>query len=127
MSLLGESLAGILVDACGWVAVVDARINIDLALESQVGPVELKVTEAVIGELERLSERESRPMLLDLLSERAEIVSGQGGHTDDELFHLSTTQGWPVLTVDKTLKIRLHNANASVIEVHDTNALRLIE
>ena len=64
----GESLAGILVDACGWVAVVDARINIDLALESQVGPVELKVTEAVMGELERLSERDARPMLLDLLS-----------------------------------------------------------
>ena len=127
MSLRGESLAGILVDACGWVAVVDARINIDLALETQVGPVELKVTEAVMGELERLSEREAKPMLLDLLSERAEIVSGQGEHTDDELLHLSTTQGWPVLTVDKSLKARLHNANASVIEVHGTNALRLIE
>ena len=127
MSLRGESLAGILVDACGWVAVVDARINIDLALESQVGPVELKVTEAVMGELERLSEREARPMLLDLLSERAEIVSGDGEHTDDELLHLSTTHGWPVLTVDKSLKARLHNANASVIEVHGTNALRLIE
>ncbi len=127
MSLRGESLAGILVDACGWVAVVDARINIDLALESQVGPVELKVTEAVMGELERLSERDARPMLLDLLSERAEIVSGKGEHTDDELFHLSTTQGWPVLTVDKSLKARLHNANAPVIEVHGTNALRLIE
>ena len=127
MSLRGEILAGILVDACGWVAVVDARINIDLALETQVGPVELKVTEAVMGELERLSEREAKPMLLDLLSERAEIVSGQGEHTDDELLHLSITQGWPVLTVDKSLKARLHNANASVIEVHGTNALRLIE
>ena len=127
MSLRGESLTGILVDACGWVAIVDARINIDLALESQVGPVEIKVTEAVMAELERLAERESRPMLLDLLSGRAEIVSGDGEHTDDELFNLSTTQGWRVLTVDKALKARLHNANASVIEVHGTNALRLIE
>ncbi|MEE2747127.1 MAG: hypothetical protein VX473_01485 [Candidatus Thermoplasmatota archaeon] len=120
-------MTGILVDACGWVAIVDARINIDLALESQVGPVELKVTEAVMGELERLAKRESRTMLLDLLGERAEIVSGDGKHTDDELINLSTSQGWPVLTVDKALKARLHNANASVIEVHGKNALRLIQ
>ena len=116
-----------LVDACGWIAVVDARINIDLALESQVGPVELKITESVLSELDRLSKRESRPMLLDLLRERAEVVSGEGEHTDDELLNLSDTHGWPVLTVDRALKARLHNANASVIEIHGTNALRLIE
>ncbi len=116
-----------LVDACGWVAVVDARINIDLALESQVGPVEIKVTEAVLGELNRLAKRESRTILLDLLEGRAEIVSGEGEHTDDELLNLAVTKGWPVLTVDKALKARLHKENASVIEVHGSNALRLIE
>ncbi|MDE0707543.1 MAG: hypothetical protein OSB33_01200 [Candidatus Poseidoniales archaeon] len=116
-----------LVDACGWVAVVDARINIDLALETQVGPVELKITDAVLSELARLAERESRALLLDLLQERAEIVSGEGDHTDDELLNLSITQNWPVLTVDKMLKARLHEANASVIEVHGSKGLRLIE
>ncbi len=123
----GERLAGVLVDACGWVAVVDARINIDLALESQVGPVELKVTESVLSELEQLAERESRNLLLDLLVERSEVVSGEGDHTDDELLNLATNEGWPVLTVDRTLKARLHDANASVIEVHGSKALRLIE
>ena len=116
-----------LVDACGWVAVVDAQINIDLALETQVGPVELKITDAVLRELARLAERESRALLLDLLQGRAEIVSGEGDHTDDELLNLSITQNWPVLTVDKMLKARLHEANASVIEVHGSKALRLIE
>jgi rRNA-processing protein FCF1 len=120
-------VAGVLVDACGWVAVVDARINIDLALETQVGPVELKITEAVLTELEQLVERESRALLLDLLLERAEIVSGEGEHTDDELLDLATTRDWPVLTVDKALKARLHEANASIIEVHGSKALRLIE
>ena len=120
-------MAGVLVDACGWVAVVDARINIDLALESQVGPVELKVTESVLAELELLSERESRNLLLDLLVERSEVVSGEGNHTDDELLNLAMNEGWPVLTVDRTLKARLHDANASVIEVHGSKALRLIE
>ena len=120
-------MTGVLVDACGWVAVVDARINIDLALESQVGPVEIKVTESVLAELEQLVERESRVLLLDLLLERSEVVSGEGQHTDDELIHLAATEGWPVLTVDRTLKARLHEANASVIEVHGSKALRLIE
>ncbi len=123
----GETLTGVLVDACGWVAVVDARINIDLELESQIGPVELKVTEAVVEELSRLAERESRPLLLELLHDRAEVVSGEGEHTDDELLNLATTNGWPVLTVDRALKARLHGDNASVIEVHGHKTLRLIE
>ena len=123
----GETLAGVLVDACGGVAVVDARINFDLELESQIGRVELKVTEAVVEELSRLAERESRPLLLELLHDRAEVVSGEGEHTDNELLNLATTNGWPVLTVDRALKARLHGANASVIEVHGAKTLRLIE
>ena len=126
-SLRGEALTGVLVDACGWVAVVDARINIDLELESQIGPVELKVTEAVLDELNHLAEREAQPLLLELLHDRGEIVTGEGEHTDDELLNLATTNGWPVLTVDRALKARLHEANASVIEVHGSKTLRLIE
>ena len=116
-----------LVDACGWVAVVEARINIDLELEPQIGPVEIKVTDLVLEELNRLAERESRVLLLELLEDRAEVVAGEGEHTDDELLNLATTNGWPVLTVDRALKTRLHQANASVIEVHGSKTLRLIE
>ncbi|HIF04852.1 MAG TPA: hypothetical protein EYQ80_05535 [Candidatus Poseidoniales archaeon] len=120
-------MSGVLVDACGWIAVVDARINIDLALEQEVGPVELKVTAAVFGELDRVANRENRNLLLDLLRSRAEIVNGSGGHTDDELIELSVAQDWPVLTVDRRLKARLHAANASVIEVMSSRNLRLID
>ena len=122
-----KTVAGVLVDACGWVAVVDARINIDLELETQIGPVDLKVTELVLEELNRLAEHGSQSLLLDLLQDRAELVAGEGEHTDDELLNLATTNGWPVLTVDKALKARLHEANASVIEVHGYKTLRLIE
>ena len=122
-----KTVAGVLVDACGWVAVVDARINIDLELETQIGPVDLKVTDLVLEELNRLAEHESQPLLLELLQDRAEVVAGEGEHTDDELLNLATTNGWPVLTVDKALKARLHEANASVIEVHGYKTLRLIE
>jgi rRNA-processing protein FCF1 len=120
-------VTSILIDACGWVAVVEARINIDLALEQQLGPIEIKITQSVMDEIEHLAAQESRNLLLGLLGERAELVSGEGEHTDDELLYLATNHHWPVLTVDKNLKNRLHNANASVIEVHGSKVLRYIE
>ena len=123
----GEPVTSILIDACGWVAVVEARINIDLALEQQLGPIEIKITQSVMDEIEHLAAQESRNLLLGLLGERAELVSGEGEHTDDELLYLTTNHHWPVLTVDKNLKNRLHNANASVIEVHGSKVLRYIE
>ncbi|GIS43064.1 MAG: hypothetical protein Ct9H90mP16_01340 [Candidatus Poseidoniales archaeon] len=122
-----KPVIGVLIDTCGWVAVVEARINIDLALQQQLGPIEIKVTQSVMNELERLAEQESRNLLLSILTERAELVSGEGEHTDDELLNLATNHHWPVLTVDKDLKNRLYNANASVIEVHGSKALRYIE
>jgi len=120
-------VSGILIDTCGWVAVIDARINIDLALEKQLGLIEIKVTQSVMNELKYLEEQNSRNLLLTLLYERAELVSGKGEHTDDEILNLAVNNQWPVLTVDKNLKNRLHNANVSVIEVHGSKALRLIE
>ena len=125
--LQGEPVTGILVDTCGWVAVVEARINVDLALEQQLGPVELKITQSVINELEHLAMQDSRNLLLSLLYERCEVVSGEGEHTDDELLSLAISHNWPVLTVDKELKNRLHNANGSIIEVHGSKVLRYIE
>tara|TARA_B100000214_G_C23971750_1_gene630516 strand:+ start:3135 stop:3506 length:372 start_codon:yes stop_codon:yes gene_type:complete len=122
-----KPVIGVLIDTCGWVAVVEARINIDLALEQQLGPIEIKITRSVMNELERLAEQESRNLLLGILDERAELVSGEGEHTDDELLNLAIKHHWPVLTVDKDLKNRLYNANASVIEVHGAKALRYIE
>ena len=125
--LQGEPVTGILVDTCGWVAVVDSRINVDLALEQQLGPIELKITQSVINELEHLAMQDSRNLLLSLLYERCEVVSGEGEHTDDELLSLAISHNWPVLTVDKELKNRLHNANGSIIEVHGSKVLRYIE
>ena len=125
--LQGEPVTGILVDTCGWGAVVEARINVDLALEQQLGPVELKITQSVINELEHLAMQDSRNLLLSLLYERCDVVSGEGEHTDDELLSLAISHNWPVLTVDKELKNRLHNANGSIIEVHGSKVLRYIE
>ena len=47
--------------------------------------------------------------------------------TTDALLSLAIANKTPVLTVDKTLKRRLHEANASVIEVLASRTLRFIE
>jgi len=64
----------VLIDACGWVAVIDGGIHIDHALADQVGPVELAITPAGRAELERLQGERSATLLLDLLDSRAEVV-----------------------------------------------------
>jgi rRNA-processing protein FCF1 len=122
-------LTGIIIDTCGWVAIVDARINIDLSLESQIGPVEIKITNSILNELKILENQNGSGLLLELLEERAEIINSERDytHTDDEILELAISQSLPVLTVDKTLKSRLHAANAAVIEVTSSKGLRLIE
>ena len=45
----------ILVDACGWVAVIEAGINIDLALLECCGYKDLAIVSNVISELKSLN------------------------------------------------------------------------
>ena len=80
-------MTGIIIDTCGWVAIVDARINIDLSLESQIGPVEIKITNSILNELKILENQNGSGLLLELLEERAEIINSERDytHTDDEI------------------------------------------
>ncbi len=48
-------------------------------------------------------------------------------HPDDELLFLSKNNNWPVLTVDKKLKQRLHEINCKVIHVVNGKRIELIE
>jgi len=118
----------VLIDACGWVAVVDGGIHIDHALAEQVGPVELAITAAGRAELERLQGERSATLLLDLLDSRAEVVLAPEGvrHTDDQLIRLAAQLQCPVLTVDRELKRRLIAEGSQIIEVVGGSALRLV-
>ena len=118
----------VLIDACGWVAVVDGGIHIDHALAEQVGPVELAITAAARAELERLQGERSATLLLDLLDSRAEVVQAPEGvrHTDDQLIRLAAQLQCPVLTVDRELKRRLIAEGSQIIEVVGGSALRLV-
>ena len=48
-------MVGVLVDACGWVSLVDAGLNLDISLNETIGEAELKVTDSVRRELDSLA------------------------------------------------------------------------
>ena len=121
-----DSMVGVLVDACGWVSLVDAGLNLDISLNNAIGEAELKITDSVRRELDSLAGRRGG-LLLDLLYSRAEFVKSEEGHTDTNLIQMSIRTGWPVLTVDRGLKRKLVEKGCSFIEVTSGPSLRLVE
>ena len=119
-------MVSVLVDACGWVSLIDAGLNLDISLNEVVGEADLKITAGVRKELDSLSKTRSG-LLLDLLYSRSEVVDSEGGHTDDALLALATQNRWPVLTVDRVLKKRLVEGGCSYIEVTSGPSLRMVE
>ena len=119
-------MVGVLVDACGWVAMMDAGLNLDEAMKNVVGKADLLVLDSVQNELELLSQRK-KGLLLELLVNRSERVPDIEGmsHPDEMLVQMSTANGWPVLTVDRQLKERLIGSGGSYIEVTSGRSLRL--
>ena len=120
-----DPMVGVLVDACGWVSLVDAGLNLDISLNETIGEAELKITDSVRMELDSLAGSRGG-LLLDLLYSRAEIVKSDVGHTDTNLVEISIETGWPVLTVDRGLKRKLVERGCSFIEVTSGPSLRLV-
>ena len=121
-----DSMVGVLVDACGWVSLVDAGLNLDISLNETIGEAELKGTDSVRKELDSLAGIRGG-LLLDLLYSRADFVKSEEGHTDTNLLEISIEMGWPVLTVDRGLKRKLMERGCSFIEVTSGPSLRLVE
>ena len=121
-----DTMVSVLVDACGWVSLIDAGLNLDISLNEVVGKAELKITAGVRDELESLSKTRGG-LLLDLLYSRSEVIDSESGHTDDALLAIASENRWPVLTVDRMLKKRLVEGGCSYIEVTSGPSLRMIE
>ncbi len=120
----------IIVDSCGWVAVIDSKINFELELERMFGTFELILLDSVGKELQRIDLARSRrkSLLLDMLKNKSTSVSNNlNSHTDDYIFDLASEGSYSVLTIDKLLKKRLYKHGIAVIEVAKNNHLRLIE
>ena len=120
----------IIVDSCGWVAIIDSNINFELELERMFGNYELILIDSVLIELESLEIARPRrkSLLLDLLKQKSVTMNSfEKSHTDDYIFELSKQHSYAVLTIDKALKKRLYQSGCSVIEVAKNNHLRHVE
>lgn len=116
----------VLVDACGWVAVIEAGINIDLALLECCGYKDLAVVPKVISELRSLN---NPKLMISMLEAKAEMLVAPidyGKHTDDQLFGLAVENNWPILTIDTELKRRLSKSNLNWVEVSGRTHLRMV-
>ena len=122
----GEILPNLLIDTCGWVAVVDSRMNIDLEINRTIGPSHWILPSQVKLELEKMGEKRT-DLLLDLLLSRSEVIESKHKHADDTLLMLAKNTGSRVLTVDKELKRRLIAEGCGYLEVVKDSSLRLIE
>jgi rRNA-processing protein FCF1 len=117
----------VLIDSCGWVAIVDSGINIDTSLNSLVGPFQLLLLENVKHELDDLA-KEKKNLLLPLIYSKAELIKAleeSTNHTDDQLVDMANHRNCAVLTVDRGLKKRLIEHSCRVIEVVSNKRLRL--
>ena len=116
----------VLVDACGWVAVIEAGINIDLSLLECCGFKDLAIIPNVISELNSLENPKLMVSILESESEMQIPPADAGRHTDDQLFWIAKEKNWPILTVDTELKRRLSKSNISWIEVSGRSHLRMV-
>ena len=120
----------IIIDACGWVAVIDSGINFDIELEKIFGSFKLILLNSVLDELKEIeNERPKRKtLLISMLESKSNIIeNNEFTHTDDQIFSISEQFGYAVLTVDKELKKRLYQSSIKVIEVNKNNHLNIIE
>ena len=122
----------ILIDACGWVAIIDSGLNIDSELSRVYGPAQMLLLDSVREELENLNEQRprSKNLLLSLLEQKSQPVqplTEDSAHPDDQLFELAVEHSLPVLTVDVDLKRRFYEQGLPILEVSKNQRLELVE
>ncbi|MAP59061.1 MAG: hypothetical protein CL978_02375 [Euryarchaeota archaeon] len=120
----------IIIDACGWVAVIDSGINIDIELEKIFGSFQLILLDSVLDELKEIEKERTKrkTLMISMLENKSNKIDNEEfTHTDDQIFSISEQLGYAVLTVDKELKKRLYQSSIKVIEVNKNNHLKILE
>ena len=121
----------IIVDACGWVAVIDSGMNFDIELKQTIGNFELILLDSVLDELKEIESKrpKRKSLLIPMLESKSNLKDSEieSNHTDDQIFELAKRESFSVLTVDKELKKRLFESCIKVIEVSKNNHFKIIE
>jgi rRNA-processing protein FCF1 len=122
----------ILIDACGWVAIIDSGMNIDSELSRVYGPAQMLLLDSVREELDTLNKQRprSKNLLLSLLEQKSQPVqplTDESSHPDDQIFELAVEHSLPVLTVDVELKRRFYEQGLPILEVSKNQRIELVE
>ena len=121
-------MGDVLIDACGWVALIDGGFNIDASLSQLVGPPQFILVDLVLDELETIES--SRPrgkrLMLDLLLQRSTMIDSEPIHTDDMLLQIAIERDIPILTVDADLKRRSLDTGVGILEIVKGKNIRFV-
>ena len=121
----------IIIDACGWVAIIDSGMNFDIELKQTIGNFELILLDSVLDELKEIENNrpKRKSLLIPMLESKSDLSDSEieSNHTDDQIFELAKRESFSVLTVDKELKKRLFESSIKVIEVSKNNHFKVIE
>ena len=69
----------IIIDACGWVAVIDSGINIDIELEKIFGSFQLILLDSVLDELKEIEKERTKrkTLLISMLENKSNIIDSE--------------------------------------------------
>ena len=124
-------MRNIIVDSCAWKAISMSTVNIDIELTKVFGNYSLITCQKVEFELEDIVDIKfaDKKLMMQLFYRKVSVVEfeANSNHTDDQLLQLAIENEGILFTVDKKLKERGMKNKIPLLEIVQSNHLRLIE
>ena len=124
-------MRNIIVDSCAWKAITMSSVNIDIELTKVFGNYSLITCQKVEFELEDIVDIKfaDKKLMMQLFYRKVSVVEFEPNseHTDDQLLQLALENEGILFTVDKKLKERGMKNKIPLLEIVQSNHLRLIE
>ena len=124
-------MRNIIVDSCAWKAISMSTVNIDIELTKVFGNYSLITCQKVEFELEDIVDIKfaDKKLMMQLFYRKVSVVEFETNseHTDDQLLQLAIENEGILFTVDKRLKERGMKNKIPLLEIVQSNHLRLIE
>ena len=124
-------MRNIIVDSCAWKAITMSSVNIDIELTKVFGNYSLITCQKVEFELEDIVDIKfaDKKLMMQLFNRKVSVVEFEtiSEHTDDQLLQLARENEGILFTVDKKLKERGMKNKIPLLEIVQSNHLRLIE
>jgi len=124
-------MRNIIVDSCAWKAITMSSVNIDIELTKVFGNYSLITCQKVEFELEDIVDIKfaDKKLMMQLFYRKVSVIEFETNseHTDDQLLQLAQENEGILFTVDKKLKERGMKNKIPLLEIVQSNHLRLIE